>query len=382
MKKTIHYFEDVRADNTAEVLALIRDAAKSYGISKVVLASTTGKVASRALDFFQDEDVELIVVPHQYDFSAKDANRFPQDLSETLRRSGHKVHFGTMLFHTDKLYGSGEPTAIANFLRTFGEGVKVCVEISLMAADAGLVSQDERVIVAAGTGWGLDTALVIQSGSTQNLNKLKINEILCKPLNLRDGAAAVADEEEAADEARAASPVSLSTLEAIFTRRSVRDFEDREVEDEKRRILFQAAAAAPSAHGKQPWKFAEMSDRSIIKKIIEKFPWFAPASKTGFNILVLGEPAKCANREYWVVDCAAATENILLAAQALGLGGVWMGIAPVEENIANFKSVVAIPDGLVPFSLIAIGYPKEGARPPKRAVNAEKFMIEVQQLVE
>jgi nitroreductase len=367
MKKAIHYFEDSGPDNTAEVLTLIRDAATTHGISKVVLASTTGKAASRALDFFQNEALELIVIPHQYDFSAKDANRFPQDLVEKLRLKGHKVHFGTMLFHTDKLYGNNTPTVVANFLRTFGEGVKVCVEISLMAADAGLVSQSERVIVAAGTGTGLDTALVIQSGSTQNLNKLKINEILCKPLNLRDGAA----------QAEAASPTVETTLNSIFTRRSVRDFEDREIEAEKRRTLFQAAAAAPSAHGKQPWKFATMTDRSTIKKIVEKFPWFAPASKTPFNILVLGEPAKCTNREYWVVDCAAAAENILLVAQALGLGGVWMGIAPVEENIANFKTVVAIPEGLIPFALIAIGYPKGSARPRKRDVNAEEFMIEI-----
>jgi nitroreductase len=168
-----------------------------------------------------------------------------------------------------------------------------------------------------------------------------------------------------------------SALDSIFTRRSVRDFESREVEDEKRRILFQAAAAAPSAHGRQPWKFAAVSDPSTIEKIIEKFPWFAPASKTDFNILVLGEPAKCVNREYWVVDCAAATENILLAAQALGLGGVWMGIAPVEENIMNFKAAVTIPEGLIPFSLIAIGYPKGSVSPQKREVIAEKFMMEI-----
>ena len=173
------------------------------------------------------------------------------------------------------------------------------------------------------------------------------------------------------------SPVSLSTMEAIFTRRSVRDFEAREVEEEKKRLILQAAAAAPSAHGKQPWKFAVMSDQEVIRKVIEKFPWFAPAAKTHLNILVLGEPAKCANREYWVVDCAAATENALLAAQALGLGAVWMGIAPVEENIANFTSIVAVPDGLIPFSLIAVGYPKEGARPQKRKADAEQFMIEV-----
>jgi hypothetical protein len=89
-----------------------------------------------------------------------------------------------MLFHTDKLYGSSIPTVIADFLRCISEGVKVCYETVLMASDAGLLAPGESVIAVAGTAKGSDTALVMQAASTRNLKKLKVNEILCKPLNL------------------------------------------------------------------------------------------------------------------------------------------------------------------------------------------------------
>lgn len=368
MKQSIHYFEDVRGDNTGTVFTLIRERARKGGIKKLVLASTTGSVAARALAFFKDDPIELIVVPHQYDFMAKDSSRFPQELAHELRTRGHKVHFGTMLFHTDKLYGNSTPAVVADFLRTFGEGTKVCVEMTLMAADAGLVSQSDMVIVAAGTGRGLDTALVVHPGSSQSLNMLKISEVLCKPLNRRGDAGGTTDETPSPQE---------STLDSIFTRRSVRDFDRRPLTDDIKKILLEAAAAAPSAHGKSPWKFAELSDPERIGRIVRKIPWFAPAAKSAVNILVMGEPSKCVNREYWVVDCAAATQNILLAARSLGLGSVWMGIAPVEENIRNFTSIVPLPEGIIPFSLIAIGYPEAGKEPVRREVSAEKFIITI-----
>ncbi len=366
MIRNVHYFEDLKADNTQTVLTLIRKRALESNIKKILLASTTGVVASRALEYFKDDEIELIVVPHQFDFMTDDSNRFPAQKVEEIRNSGHKVHFGTMLFHTEKLYANGAASVAANFLRTFGEGSKVCVEITLMCADAGLVSQKERIIVAAGTGRGLDTALLIHPASSQNLSALKISEIICKPLLSKEAVSAVSA--PLPDEGQTA-------LETIFNRRSVRDFEKRDIDEAHKALLFRAAAAAPSAHGKMPWKFTQMNDKSVTEKIIAKFPWFAPAAKSALNILVLGEPDKCVNREYWVVDCAAATQNILLAAHSLGLGAVWMGIAPVESNISTFNEVMKTPEGLVPFSLIAIGYPKETERPKGRITDASPFII-------
>jgi hypothetical protein len=88
-----------------------------------------------------------------------------------------------MLFHTDEFYGSNSATTMANLLRCFCQGFKVCFEIVLMVTDAGLVTSGEKVIAIAGTAQGSDTALVMQAASTQHFNRLRINEIICKPLN-------------------------------------------------------------------------------------------------------------------------------------------------------------------------------------------------------
>jgi hypothetical protein len=152
------------------------------GIKKLVLASTTGATAMKAMDFFKGDGVKLIVVPHQFDFH-REGNVFPPGLTRTLRESGHEVHFGTMLFHTENLYASSIPALMANLLRCFCQGVKVCFEIVLMVTDAGLLTSGEKVIVIAGTNRGSDTALVMQAASSQNIRKLRVNEIICKPLD-------------------------------------------------------------------------------------------------------------------------------------------------------------------------------------------------------
>jgi hypothetical protein len=182
MEGKIVYFEDVRAENTDAVFELVQERLNAGGINKVVIASTMGVTARKAMDFFQESGVKLVVVPHQFDF-IREVNPFPQELVKTLRESGHEVHFGTMLFHTENLYESNTPTLMANLLRCFCQGIKVCFEMVLMTTDAGLLTKGEKVIAIAGTGRGSDTALVMQASSSRNLKKLRINEILCKPLN-------------------------------------------------------------------------------------------------------------------------------------------------------------------------------------------------------
>ncbi len=182
MESKINYFESARDDNTEKTFKLVEERLRGSAINKVVLASTTGITAAKAMNYFKDKGIKLIVIPHQFDFS-RVGNAFDPELIKELREFGHEVHFGTMLFHTEKLFGSNVPGIIANFLRCFSEGVKVCYEIVLMASDAGLLDAGEKVIAIAGTGKGSDTAMVIQAASTRNLSKLKINEILCKPIN-------------------------------------------------------------------------------------------------------------------------------------------------------------------------------------------------------
>ncbi|WP_027364333.1 pyruvate kinase alpha/beta domain-containing protein [Desulfotruncus alcoholivorax] len=182
MESKVVYFESIKEDNTESTFNLVKERMNNLEVKKLVLASTTGATARKAMDFFKDSGVKLIVVPHQFDFVRKE-NPFPRELVTTLRDAGHEVHFGTMLFHTDSMYGSTTPSVMANLLRCFSQGVKVCFEIVLMATDAGYLKSGEKLIAMAGTGRGSDTALVMQAASSQNIKKLRVNEIICKPLN-------------------------------------------------------------------------------------------------------------------------------------------------------------------------------------------------------
>ena len=182
MESKIVYFEETKPENTEMTFALVKERIKSHGIKKLVLASTSGATAKKAMDFFKDAGVKLIVVPHQFDFYWK-SNLFPPELVTILKEAGHEVHFGTMLFHTNRLYDSNIPLLMGNLLRCFSQGVKVCFEIVLMATDAGLVESGENVIAIAGTSRGSDTALIMQAASTQHFTNLRVNEIICKPLN-------------------------------------------------------------------------------------------------------------------------------------------------------------------------------------------------------
>ncbi len=184
MKREITYYEAINENHTLETFALVEQRIKETGIEKIVLASTTGRTALAAMEYFQGKGVKLVVIPHQFAFSSKD-NLFPDETVQTLRENGHEVHFGTMLFHTEKFYGSSVPNVIANFLRCFSEGVKVCYEITLMAADGGLVKNGESIIAIAGTGANSDTALVMQAATTSHFENLRVNEVICKPYNAK-----------------------------------------------------------------------------------------------------------------------------------------------------------------------------------------------------
>jgi len=182
MERTITYFETLGTENTNVTLRLARERAHELGIRKIVIASTTGTTAKNAMEYVKNDDIQLVVIPHQWDFH-REVNAFPLELATALRDAGHIVHFGTMLFHTSDLYESTTPLVMANLLRCFCQGFKVSLEIVLMATDAGHVKSGETIIAIAGTGRGSDTALVMQAASSQHLKKLRVNEILCKPLN-------------------------------------------------------------------------------------------------------------------------------------------------------------------------------------------------------
>jgi uncharacterized protein len=183
MEEKIVYYEKVGKDNTQPTLKLALERAKARGIKKVVLASTFGDTARLAAKLWKDEGIRLVIVPHQFGFSGW---KFDAELEKELKKQGHIVHYGTMLFHTENLYGTDTPHIIADFLRTFSQGMKVVVEILLMAADAGHVEIGEKVVVVAGSGRGADTAVVCQAATSNHVKDLHIEEIICKPLQTKN----------------------------------------------------------------------------------------------------------------------------------------------------------------------------------------------------
>lgn len=180
MEEKIIYFETTGKENTPEVIRLVKERAQARGITKIILASTRGDTARTAMETFDGSALRLVVIPHQFGFGER--QRFPQELVAELEKKGHRVHFGTMLFHTDDLYGVKTPRLMATLLRTFCQGIKVCVEIILMACDGGLIEQGEKVITVTGTGAGADTAVVATAAPSNKLADLHIQEIICKPL--------------------------------------------------------------------------------------------------------------------------------------------------------------------------------------------------------
>ncbi|MEJ2164084.1 MAG: pyruvate kinase alpha/beta domain-containing protein [Desulfobacterales bacterium] len=181
MEKKIVYFEKPGKENTPEVLNLVLEAAESTNIRKIVIASTTGETAKSAAAAVAGKDMTLVVVPWQFGFKGKE-NPFPQELVKELRANAHSVYFGTMLFHTTDLYHSNTPQALADILRGFGQGMKVCLEIIMMACDGGCIGIGEKVIAVGGTRSGADTAVLATAAPSTRVTSLRIHEIICKPL--------------------------------------------------------------------------------------------------------------------------------------------------------------------------------------------------------
>jgi uncharacterized protein len=180
MEEKIIYFDKPGKENTLEVLRAVKERARARGIRKIVMASTRGDTARTVASDLEGTGIQLVVVPWQFGF--RESQPFPQDLVTELQEKGHRVHFGTMLFHTEDLYGTKTPQVMANLLRIFGQGIKVCVEIIMMACDGGCIGIGEKVIALAGSGAGADAAVVATASPSSKLTALRIHEIICKPV--------------------------------------------------------------------------------------------------------------------------------------------------------------------------------------------------------
>ena len=158
----------------------------------------------------------------------------------------------------------------------------------------------------------------------------------------------------------------MDALSAILTRRSIRRYTDKLVPPETVRKLLEAGMAAPSANHKEPWHFVVITERAILDAVPNFHPYSRMLLEAPLAVLVCGDISLETRPGYMAQDLSAAVENILIAAQGLGLGAVWLGVYPREERMAGMKQLLKIPDGFLPFALVSIGYPAEELPPSAR----------------
>lgn len=149
----------------------------------------------------------------------------------------------------------------------------------------------------------------------------------------------------------------MDTLEAIRTRRSIRNYNDQNVEAESIQKILAAGMSAPSAGDEQPWHFIVVTEKRILEEIPRINPYAAMTRDAQVAILICGDLRLERFEGFWVQDCAAATQNMLLAAHALGLGAVWTGIYPMQDRVEGFRKLLNIPVDVIPFALLPLGYP-------------------------
>ncbi len=148
----------------------------------------------------------------------------------------------------------------------------------------------------------------------------------------------------------------------IMTRVSVRNFTGEKISDEQIETLLRAGMAAPSAINKQPWAFVVMKDEAILAKLGEALPYSRCSNKPAIAIIPCGDLSKAIPGEmagFWINDVSAATENILLAAHAMGLGAVWTGLHPDMNRAKMVQEMLGMPEHIIPLCIVPVGIPAE-----------------------
>lgn len=187
VERKVLYFEKTGKENTEACLEVVKQAIEENAYKHVVVASTGGYTGLMFSDALKASEVNLVVATHSAGFKGPNTNEMPDDVKKKIEANGAKIFIGTILTHSletslaSKFSGSYPTLIIAQTLRRFGEGAKVCCEIVMMAADAGLIPEGEEVLAVAGTAWGADTVMVIKSVVSKRFLDLKVLEILAKP---------------------------------------------------------------------------------------------------------------------------------------------------------------------------------------------------------
>ncbi|NTW74983.1 MAG: nitroreductase family protein [Chlorobiaceae bacterium] len=163
-------------------------------------------------------------------------------------------------------------------------------------------------------------------------------------------------------------------LRAIMNRRSVRDFTESEVDSETLELLLRAGMAAPTARNTQPWSFIVVTEHGLLEGLAEGLPYgkMLGKARAAITVCALPEEANGQSSELAVVDATCATENILIAAHALGLGAVWVAAYPYSDRMAHVRSMMQIPDTVIPLCVIPLGHPTV-VKPPIDKFKPEKI---------
>lgn len=185
VKREVVYFKSAGKENTDALLEIVKGYAEKESIKDIVVASTTGETGAKVTKIFRGYNV--VVVTHHVGFQKPGESELKEEFKKEILNNGGKIFTGTHALSSveraiRKDFGTLQPLElIANVLRLMGEGTKVCVEIVLMAADAGLIPVNRDVIAIAGTGRGADTALRIQPANSARFFDMKIREFIAKP---------------------------------------------------------------------------------------------------------------------------------------------------------------------------------------------------------
>lgn len=163
--------------------------------------------------------------------------------------------------------------------------------------------------------------------------------------------------------------INNAALENIFSRKSVRSYTDQKITHQQLDTLARAAMAAPTGLGKEPWIIILIDDRTILDSLAASLPSAKSLLQATAAVAVCCDTTKAAmnvHENYWVQDCSAASENVLLAAEAMGLGAVWTSVWPRPERIEAASNILNLPKNIIPLNVIAVGYPLHDEKPKNK----------------
>ncbi len=172
----------------------------------------------------------------------------------------------------------------------------------------------------------------------------------------------------------------MEMMEGLMTRRSVRKYTDQKIDKATLTEIIRAAQYAPTAHNRQPWEFLVVDDREVLANLRHIQRWTSFAKDAACVVFVLGDVSQSFNRdkenEKWSfvdVDCAIATENLMLAAWAKGIGTCYCGAAPMQRVVDDLKEYLKLPDNIRPCAIVTMGYPAETPKQPEGRFKEEKI---------